>query len=337
MPDKIHLRHALILLFHLEKTAAESRRMLVETYGDHALSASECTEWFRRFKSGDFDVTKDEPVVRMKKITETDLQALLDKDDTQSQKMLAQQLNVSCAAIARLLKAMGKTKTAGQWVQQELNETQLEARKSTCESLIKRHNEQSFCLDDIVIGGEKWIYYENPKRKKTDQPSASTSGSDPFGMRIRLCFWWDRRGVIHYEFLKPNQVASADRRRQQMLDLNQAMLKQRPESEEKNKTILLHDNGPLIAAEPFKKILESLEWDILPHQPYSPDLAPSYYHVFLSMGYELAEQQFKSLQEIEKWVDEWFSSQGQPFFERGIHRLPERWQKCIDNDGHYIE
>ena len=44
------------------------------------------------------------------------MQALLDKDDTQSQKMLAEQLGVSQAAISMLLHAMGKVQKIGKWV-----------------------------------------------------------------------------------------------------------------------------------------------------------------------------------------------------------------------------
>jgi len=32
--------------YHLKKPAAESRGMLVEAYGDHAVSKSQCYEWF---------------------------------------------------------------------------------------------------------------------------------------------------------------------------------------------------------------------------------------------------------------------------------------------------
>ena len=40
--------------FNLKKTAAESQRILLEAYGEHALSEPSCREWVRKFKSGDF-------------------------------------------------------------------------------------------------------------------------------------------------------------------------------------------------------------------------------------------------------------------------------------------
>ncbi|GFW83191.1 mariner Mos1 transposase [Trichonephila clavipes] len=40
----------------------------------------------------------------------------------------------------------------------------MENRKVTCEMLLQRHEIKSF-LYRIVTGDEKWIYFENPKRK----------------------------------------------------------------------------------------------------------------------------------------------------------------------------
>ncbi|KAL6265763.1 hypothetical protein P5V15_002574 [Pogonomyrmex californicus] len=60
---------------------------------------------------------------------------------------------------------MGKINKLGKWVPHDLNERQIENRKVTCEMLLQRHERKSF-LYRIVTGDEKWIYFENPKRKK---------------------------------------------------------------------------------------------------------------------------------------------------------------------------
>jgi len=49
--------------------------------------------------------------------------------------------------------------------------------------------------------------------------------------------------------------------------------------------------------------LEEFKWDILPHSPYSPDIAPSNYHLFRSMTHGLVEQHFTSYEEAKNWVD----------------------------------
>ncbi|KAL6253754.1 hypothetical protein P5V15_015558 [Pogonomyrmex californicus] len=94
-----------------------------------------------------------------------------------------------------------------------------------------------------------------------------------------------------------------------MINLNHALIERRPEwARRHGKVILLHDNAPSHTAKPVKDTLKSLGWDILPHPPYSLDLAPSDYHLFASMGHALAEQHFSNFEEVGKWLDEWFAA-----------------------------
>ena len=46
----------LFLYGNLKKFAAEAHRLLVEAYGDAALSERSCREWFQKFKNGEFDI-----------------------------------------------------------------------------------------------------------------------------------------------------------------------------------------------------------------------------------------------------------------------------------------
>ena len=69
MPNNRHLREVLIFFFHSKKTAAEAHRELQKVYGNAALSATTCRDWFRRFKDGDFDVD-DRPRERRPKTFE---------------------------------------------------------------------------------------------------------------------------------------------------------------------------------------------------------------------------------------------------------------------------
>jgi len=47
-----------------------------------------------------------------------------------------------------------------------------------------------------------------------------------------------------------------------------------------DKIILLHDNARPHVSKIVKKYLETLKWNVLPHSPYSPDIAPSDYWLF---------------------------------------------------------
>ncbi|KAG5325192.1 MOS1T transposase, partial [Pseudoatta argentina] len=100
-----------------------------------------------------------------------------------------------------------------------------------------------------------------------------------------------------------------------------------------DKVILLHDNARPHIAKPVKTYLETLKWEALPHPPYSPDIAPSDFHLFRSMAHGLADRRFHSYEEAQKWIDSWIASKDMSFFRRGIHVLPERWEKVVSSDG----
>ncbi|GFW37436.1 mariner Mos1 transposase [Trichonephila clavipes] len=90
MPSDHDLQTALIFCYHLKNNAAESLQMLVETYGDNALSRAQCYMWFEQFQNGDFDVRNEELGRPSKNFKDAELQALLDEDDGQTRKNILQ-------------------------------------------------------------------------------------------------------------------------------------------------------------------------------------------------------------------------------------------------------
>jgi len=54
----------------------------------------------------------------------------------------------------------------GNWVPFELKSRDVERRFFTYEQLIQRQQKKGF-LHRIVTGDEKWIFYDNPRRKNT--------------------------------------------------------------------------------------------------------------------------------------------------------------------------
>ena len=67
--------------------------------------------------------------------------------------------------------------------------------------------------------------------------------------------------------------------------------------------IFHYDNARAHVAIPVKDYLENSGWEVLPHPPYSPDLAPSDNHLFRSMENALTGIRFTSEQGIKNWLD----------------------------------
>ena len=59
--------------------------MLVETYGEAALSERSCREWFQKFKIGEFDIEDKEHSGRPKVYEDAEWEALLDQNSCRTQ------------------------------------------------------------------------------------------------------------------------------------------------------------------------------------------------------------------------------------------------------------
>ena len=89
------------------------------------------------------------------------------------------------------------------WVLHELTQKNLMDRISICESLLNRNKINPF-LKRMMIGDEKWVTYDNVKRKRSWSNRGEPVQTAKPGLTVRkvlLCVWWDWQGIIYYELL----------------------------------------------------------------------------------------------------------------------------------------
>ena len=150
VPEKVFLWGVLLHYFNMKKNAAESHRILVEVYGEHALAEQTCQKWFARIKSHDFGLEDEERPGQPKKFEDEELEALLDEDGCQTQEELAESLGVTQVAITKRLKAAGYIQKQGNWVPHELKPRDFEKRFCMFVMLLECHKKKSF-LNDILV------------------------------------------------------------------------------------------------------------------------------------------------------------------------------------------
>ncbi|GFV28681.1 histone-lysine N-methyltransferase SETMAR [Trichonephila clavipes] len=165
-------------------------------------------------------------------------------------------------------------------------------RIDVCDSLLKRHENDPF-LKRILTGDEKGHGAKKMNRLK------------PFPKPI-----FTKKVYCH-----------------QLDKLNDALQQKRSELVNRKGVVFHQDKArPHTSLVTCQKLLQ-LEWDTMPHPPYSPDLAPSDYYLFRSL--QNFFKTFTSNEEVKNHLDQFFASKDQTFYERGIMLLPERWQKGV--------
>ncbi len=75
---------------------------------------------------------------------------------------------------------------------------------------------------------------------------------------------------------------------------------------------------------------------LVPHPSYSPDLAPSDYHLFQFLKSDIKGRGFAD-DEVINFVESWIQSKNEEFFSSEINALLKRWTKCIEIRGNYVE
>jgi hypothetical protein len=86
----------------------------------------------------------------------------------------------------------------------------------------------------------------------------------------------------------------------------------------------------------IKEAIQELDWEILPHPPYSPDPVPSDYHLFRSLSNNLHGVSFNDDTELQNWLNDFFMAKPADFFKHGIRNLPEHWEAVMNNGEEYI-
>ena len=186
----------------------------------------------------------------------------------------------------------------------------------------------------------KWIHYDNPKKRKSWEPPghASTSIAKPnIFMEKNSCCVFSGISLV-------SCIMSCSNRTRPLLGLSTehnswdwALKEKRAHYYSRHDKIILLHNARSHVATPVKIYLETLKWKVLPYPPYSPNIAPSDYHLFRLMTHGLSEQHFTSYEDIKNCIDDWIASKDEAYFRRGIHILPEKWEKVVASDDHYFK
>jgi histone-lysine N-methyltransferase SETMAR len=337
-----HLRHLILFEFNRGSNGADAARNICAVYGENFTNKMTVNRWYARFREGNFELSDAPRSGRPVEFDEERLVALLQENNRQTTRELAEQMGCDQSTIVRHLQSMGKVQKLGSWVPHELNQNNKNQRVTACASLLARHRQAAAehrpFLSLIVTGDEKWCLYVNMKQRKEwvdkEQQANPRVKQDLHPRKTMLCVWWGKEGIIYWELLPRNQTITAEVYSQQLRRLAEKIRQKR--SNRRYQMILQHDNARPHVANLTKMVIQELGWEVLQHPPNSPDLAPSDYYLFRALQNALRGVTFNNDEELQNWLENWFASKDAAFYRRGIEKLPERWEEVVNNGGEYV-
>lgn len=338
--DKLEIR---ILLKHYWKQnfrAIDAAKKICEVEGDNSVSIRTVQKWFEKFNKGDMGLN-DYP--RSGRPTTVDSEAILkavEMNPSSSTRRLSAETGASQPSVVRHLHQHNKRYKSVSEVPHDLTPSQAERRLSICRQLLNNPNDERF-IRRIVTCDEKWIYFYNPNRRyqwlEPGQKPKAVPKQDRFGKKIMLCVWWNFEGIIHFEVLPEGQTITAELYSAQLDRMYQQLAIKYPALVNRKRVLLQQDNArPHTARVTQNKITQLEGIEILPHPAFSPDLAPSDYHLFRSMAHFLRGRQFENIEQVENGCREFFLSKDKAWYQSGIEQLAHRWITTVEHNGLYF-
>ena len=336
--DEIH-KH-LLQQYKKRVSATKAAKNINEFYGNVVVPVRTAQRWFKMFKEGRQSVVRKLGQGRPQTVDRRPLGRKLRRNKDLTSVELASGI-CSQPTAWRYLKKRGKKWRKQREIPHDLTPQQKEKRAGTCYRNwnLVRHGRLN--LKNIVTHDQTWVFYDGRVCRKQwlgpDEVGERVPKRDIHGKKQMLCLYWCMDGPLCYKLLKPGETFNSERYCTH-LDKVQAEIRRKKTAGEWNGPVkLLDDNAKSHRSQrSIQHVKNTLLWDKIEHSPYSPDVAPSDYHVFLSLKNFMRGRQFKNHREVKAALHEYFESKEPDFWARGIRKLPKRWLMVHYNRGEYL-
>ncbi|GBM21097.1 Mariner Mos1 transposase [Araneus ventricosus] len=154
--------------------------------------------------------------------------------------------------------------------------------------------------------------------------------------KVMLTVCWDCKGAILAEFRKRGETVNTQSYYDLLFKLRTAIRRKRPGLLHRG-VLLHHDNAKPHTADLTRDTIANFGWSVLQHPPYSPDLAPSDFHLFGSLKQHLGVEHFADDDDVQHEVLLWMRQQPKEFYGAGIGALIKPLDKCINIGEDYVE
>ena len=194
---------------------------------------------------------------------------------------------------------LGFHKLCARWVPRELTAEHKRKRVEICQRLLDRYNnEGEEFLSRIVTGDETWVHHYEPESKRQSMewkhpgsPAKKKFKTQHSAGKVMLTVFWGSKGPILEDYLEKGRTINSARYSDLLANSLKPAVRTKRRGLLSKKVLLLHDNAHPHTASQTVETINHLGFEVLEHPAYSPDLAPSDYHLFgpLKMLYEVVD------------------------------------------------
>lgn len=326
----------------------EIHMRLKKVYGDAVMDISNVRRWVKKFSNGETEIAdkprSGRPTTSITDANRERAEELIRGDRRITVQSVADALNISYGSAQGIIADLGYHKVCAKWVPKQLTVDNRMRRVDICQELLDAFavENQDF-FNNMVTGDETWAYLYDPESKvqskewrHSDSPRPKKFKSSRSTKKIMATVFWDTQGVILVDFLQDRATIDSETYVNTLRKLKEALRKKRP-LKDIHSIKLHHDNARPHTSFFTTQAIAKMGWSVVPHPPYSPDLAPSDFYLFGPLKEHLRGCRFNDLDEVKTAVKSWVKKQPPEFFQNGFDAWVQRWRKCVQIHGDYVE
>jgi len=207
------------------------------------------------------------------------------KDRQLSVRMIAEEMGLNKNAVHRILtEHLHMWKICAKLVLKNLSVEQKANRLEICQDLLRWLEIEPNFLHRVITGDESWVcdYDLETKQqseewhKKSSRPKKARMSR--FRVKTMIIVFFNSHGIVHKEFVPPGQTVNHAFYKDVLERLQKRV--QWVRRDIADDWVLQHDKAPAHTALSIREFLAKRNIPILPHPPYSPDLAQCNFYLF---------------------------------------------------------
>ncbi|XP_067653277.1 histone-lysine N-methyltransferase SETMAR-like [Haliotis asinina] len=221
------------------------------------------------------------------------------------------------------------SKVCARWVPRMLTDEMKQTRVTISNSMLTRYNKNpADFYFRLVSCDETWIHHYDPESKQesmewkhvTSPRNKKFKGSRSM-QKVMATVSWDSK-----DCLPKGRTMNGEYYANLVRQVRQSIKEKRRGKIRRG--ILLHqDNAPVHDSHVAAAAVQECGYEILPPPHYSPDLAPSDYHLFPNLKKQLRGRRFQDDNEVIAATQAWLEVQNGAFYKDGISAWQKRWNK----------
>lgn len=347
--DAVEYRAVIKFLYLKGRTPRETFDEIKEVYGEDSPSYDVVKNWHRQFKCGRTSVETapiaGRPHSAIDEHTIQQVEAAILENRRVTVRDLAQNVKISVGSVEKIIQDhLHMRKVSARWVPRLLTPFQKQERVECSQALLTMcHGNQEDFFNRLITQDESWVHHYDPETKvqsmqwkHLDSPPPKKARAQPSAGKVMLTVFWDQHGVVLMDFLAKGATITGAYYASLLRKLREAIKSKRRGMLTKG-VRLLQDNAPVHNSHVAQMEARCCGFEILPHPPYSPDLAPSDFHLFPTMKSYLKGKHFPDDETLISEVTTWLLEQPVDFYKRGVYSCIKRWEKCVSLGGTYVE